>query len=332
MRRRLLPAALAVLALATSAACTAGGSAPSAGASAVPVVRVAHVPSTLFAPLYVAEAKGYFKDEGLDVQLQKVKTGQDAVPLAGAGKVEVVAAGFSAGLFNAAAKGLNVKIAASMGASTGASPSPTTLEAAKKLVDSGELTRPEDLRGHKVAVAGGAGAAGGYQLAATLGQAGLGIDDVTVVNVAIPDMQGALANGAVSAAIAPAPFTTAMEEKGIGHPLAIPPQGTTASGAVFGGGFDATPAARKFLTALRKASADLQNGGAAREDVLAILAKATGQDIAVLRATSPYGWSPDLKPDEAQIAAQQATYAKAGLLDGAQRGAADLVASAAKDG
>lgn len=315
MRRRSLT--LGTLSVALTASVTGCGTHDGASAdpSAPTKVTVAHVPSTLFAPLYVAEAKGYFTQEGIEIALQKVKTGQDAVPLAGTGKVDVVAAGFSAGLFNAVAKGLDVKVAASMGASTGADPSPTTLEAAKKRVDSGELSRLQDLRGRKVAVAGGTGAAGGYQLDATLRQAGLGLADVTVVNVPIPDMQGALASGAVDAAMAPAPFTTAMEKQGVAHPLAVPPQGTTASGAVFGGAFDRGPAAAGFLAALRRGAADLQGEGATREENLRILAEATGQDIAVLRTTPPYGWTPDLRPDKAQLAAMQHTYREAGLLE-----------------
>ncbi|MFD7029262.1 ABC transporter substrate-binding protein [Streptomyces sp. NPDC059917] len=316
MRRRGLP----LLALTTVTALLAATAAcqRASPAAAGPVrVRVAHVPSTLFAPLYVAEAKGYFEDAGLAVELNKVKTGQDAVPLAGTGKVDAVAAGFSAGLFNAMAKGVEVKVAASMGGSTGAHPSPTTLEGSRLLADSGELTRPEDLRGRKVAVAGGGGAAGGYQLDATLRSVGLTVKDVTVVNVAIPDMKNALANGGVDAAMAPAPFTTAMEADGTAKPLAVPPPGTTASGLVLGSRFDGTPGAAKFLTALRRAAADLQGDGAKSEEVLAALSRATGQSIEVLRATPPYRWTPDLAPDADQLTAQQRAYDTAGLLESA---------------
>ncbi|MFJ7205865.1 ABC transporter substrate-binding protein [Streptomyces sp. NPDC098789] len=331
MRRGLPVLALTTVSalLAATAACQRASPADAGAAGPVPV-KVAHVPSTLFAPLYVAEAKGYFKDAGLAVELNKVKTGQDAVPLAGTGKVDAVAAGFSAGLFNAMAKGVEVKVAASMGGSTGEHPSPTTLEVSRRLADSGELARPEDLRGRKVAVAGGGGAAGGYQLAATLRQAGLTVKDVTVVNVAIPDMKNALANGGVDAAMAPAPFTTAMEADGTAKALAVPPRGTTASGLVLGSAFDGTPGAAKFLTALRRAAADLQGDGAKSEEVLAALSRATGQSVEVLRATPPYRWTPDLAPDTAELTAQQQAYATAGLLDSAPLPADRLVADSAR--
>lgn len=324
----LLAAVVAVSVVATTASCLNTREAPRSGSGPVRV-KVAHVPSTLFAPLYVADAKGYFQDEGLEVELSQVKTGQDAVPLAASGKVDAVAAGFSAGLFNAMAMGLNVKVAASMGASTGATPSPTTLEVRGSLAESGEVSRPEDLRGRKVAVAGGVSAAGGYQLDATLHQAGLSVKDVTVVNVSFPDMKTALASGGVDAAMVPAPFSTAMEQDGTARQLAVPPRGTTASGLVIGGGFDDKPASRGFLAALRKAAADLQGAGAGSEEHLAILAKATGQSVDVLRATPAYAWDPALAPDRAQLTAQQRTYHSAGLLEVDPLPADRLIATAA---
>ncbi|MFE0104637.1 ABC transporter substrate-binding protein [Streptomyces sp. NPDC059009] len=280
------------------------------------MVRIAHLPSTLFAPLYLADAKGYFKQEGITVELQKVKSGQDAVPLAAAGKIDAVVAGFSAGLFNGVAKGLGVKVLASMGAATGETPSPTALEVAKRLLDSKDVDDPADLRGRKIAVAGGAGAAGGYQLAETLRASGLGLKDVRVVNVAVPDMKAALADGGVDAAVVPAPFTTAMEQGGVAEPVAVPPRGTTATGVIVGDGFAAGPAAGKLLAALRKAAADLQGRGRTSEETLTVLARATGQQVDVLRRTPAYEWDPRLAPNTGQLKKMQAAYREAGLLRG----------------
>ncbi|MFI9507832.1 ABC transporter substrate-binding protein [Nocardia sp. NPDC052566] len=279
-------------------------------------VTVAHVPSTLFAPLYVAQAKGYFAEEGIDVDLQTIKAGQDAVPLAAAGKVDVVVAGFSAGLFNAVHSGLSLKVVGSMGIATGdPKASPTALEVSKKLVDAGEVRSVTDLRGRKVAVSGGPAAAGGYQLATVLAQSGLSLRDVQIVNIAIPDQRTALANGGVDAALAPAPFTTKMEQAGVAVPLAVPADGTSATGVIFGGRFAESDAAQPFFHALQRASRDLQGAAATSPENLTILAKATGQDLAVLESVPSYRWRPDLSPDTAQLTAQQQIYRDAGLLD-----------------
>ncbi|MGG2460721.1 ABC transporter substrate-binding protein [Streptomyces sp. RGM 3693] len=323
MRRLRLPLLLVAVLGLLVAACQSSGAGP--GGPGGSTIRVAHVPSTLFAPLYLADAKGYFKAAGLTVTLQTVKNGQDAVPLAATGQVEAVVAGFSAGLFNGVAKGLGVKVAASMGAATGAHPSPSSLEVASRLLDAGTVRTPADLRGRKIAVSGGPGAAGGYQLAAILRGSGLTLKDVTVVNVAIPDMRTALANGGADAALPPAPFSTLMEEAGTARPLAVPPKGTVASGVVLGARFAGQPAARKFLAALRRAAADLQGAGRTSDENVAILAKATGQRPSVLRHSPPYQWDPELRPNGGQLMAQQAAYRQAGLLSGRTLTAGDLV-------
>lgn len=304
------------------AACDGGDNKDTA---APETVRVAHMPSTIFAPLYLADARGYFKQEGIKVDLQKVKSGQDAMPLAASGKLDAVVAGFSAGLFNAVSKGLEVKVAASMGASTGGTLSPTALEVSKRLLESKEVKEPADLRGRKIAVAGGSGAAGGYQLAATLRASGLTLKDVKVVNLSAPDMKAALADGGVDAALAPAPFTTAMEQGGVAEPVAVPPKGTSATGVIFGKEFAGKPVADKFLTALRKAAADLQGTGAKSDDTLRILAEATGQKLDVLRKTPPYQWDPQLTPDTKQLEQMQEVYRDTGLLTGSPVKVHDLI-------
>lgn len=310
MKRRLIVPAIVALLLA-AAGCGGGSTAADDG-----TVVVAQVSSTLFAPLYVAQAKGYFKQAGLKVQLQNVKAGQDAVPLAASGKVDAVVAGFSAGMFNALHSGLDIKIVGSMGASTGdPKASPTALEVSKKLFDSGKIKSLRDLRGRKVALSGGLGAAGGYQLAAVLRPAGLSIKDIQPVNLGFPDMEAAIANGSVDAALPPAPFTIKMERSGVAVALGVPPKGTVASGVIYGGQFVGKPSARKFFSAMVKAAADLAGPGAKSPEILGILAKATGQDLAVLKEIPSYTWSANLAPDTNQLQAQQDAYLKAGLLD-----------------
>src|SRR5699024_11863145 len=92
-----------------------GGAAAGDGGGEPQEVTVGIVQLPIFAPTYVAEAKGYFEDEGLDVNLENVKSGQDAIPLAASGQIDVVAAGFAAGFFSAIDTGLEVTVVGSMG-------------------------------------------------------------------------------------------------------------------------------------------------------------------------------------------------------------------------
>ena len=314
MKRSFVAVYGALTVIATASAC-GNGSGDEADGS-VTEITVAHVPSTLFAPLYIAQANGYFADEDLEVSLQTIQAGQDAVPLAASGQVDVVVAGFSAGLFSAVNTGLDVKVVGSMGISTGdPDASPTALEVSTALVDSGEIQTVADLEGRKIGVSGGPGAAGGYQLDVMLREAGLTIGDVETVNLSFPDMEAAIANGSVAAAVPPAPFTTKMEQSGVAVPLAVPPAGTVATGVIYGGAFADSDAAQPFFDALARAAGELQGDAAKTDENLQILAEATGQDIAVLEEVPFYTWLPDLAPQLDQLEAQQQTYLDAGLFD-----------------
>src|SRR5690625_6405830 len=68
----------------------------------------------IFAPVFVADEKGYFEDRGLDVELEFVQTGQDAIPLLSSGQMDGLAAGFSAGVFSGLDEGLEFRIVGSM--------------------------------------------------------------------------------------------------------------------------------------------------------------------------------------------------------------------------
>ena len=94
------------------------------------------------------------------------------------GKLDVMVAGFSAGMFNALDSGLKFEIVGSMGISTGdPAKSPTALEVSK----ASGITDIKGLKGKKIAAAGGPGATGGYLLAQVLESADLTLKDVEVV-------------------------------------------------------------------------------------------------------------------------------------------------------
>lgn len=288
-----------------------GGSSDDSGSSSEgpSEITVAHLPSALFAPLYVADARGYFEDEGLTVNLEAIKSGQDGVPLLASGELDAMVAGFSAGMFNALDSGLEFKIVGSMGISTGdPENSPTALEAST----ASGITEIADLKGKKVAAAGGPGATGGYLLAQVLAETDLTLKDVEVVNLGNPDMEAALQNGSVDAALASAPFTTNIELNGVGTPIGVPKKGTTGTGVMFGPEFTDTEAAKKFFTALAKGAKDLQGDISSDQEILQIIADATGQDVAVLAETPFYTWLPDLAPQPDQLEAMQEVWMDSG--------------------
>src|SRR5947209_17902603 len=69
-------------------------------------VTVGVTMSTSDAPIYIAERKGFFRDEGLDVKIINFRSAADMVAPLGAGQIDAGAGSASAGLYNAVARGI----------------------------------------------------------------------------------------------------------------------------------------------------------------------------------------------------------------------------------
>ncbi|ASK66052.1 nitrate ABC transporter substrate-binding protein [Brachybacterium avium] len=319
MRRRTLLSLASATALGGAlAACgpaVTGEDADADGGSASGTVRVGHVPSSLFAPLYVADAMGFFEDAGITVELTPLKSGQDGIPMLANDQLDVMIAGFSAGMFNALDQGLAFKVVGSMGISPGdPENSPTALEVSQALIDDGSVSSVEDLAGRTIGVAGGAGATGGYLLAAMLEEGGLSLSDVEISNLSTPDQEPALTNGSIDAATPSAPFSTAMEEAGVASPLAVPAKGTTGTGVLYSETFLGAELAQAFFTALAQGSQELSDDGTQTDEVYQILADTLGQEIEVLKSAPMYSYLPDLAPQPEQLTNMQAVWIEAGQI------------------
>ena len=85
----------------------------SAAAGAAPVtVRVGIAQAASDAPFFIADKKGYFAEEGIRVDYTVLT---DMVPSLATGQLDVGGVSNSAGLFNAAARGLDIRIVADKG-------------------------------------------------------------------------------------------------------------------------------------------------------------------------------------------------------------------------
>ncbi|MBI3941990.1 MAG: ABC transporter substrate-binding protein [Chloroflexi bacterium] len=200
-----------IAAVATTAA-PAATNVPQATPGGMAKVRMGYVPVTLYAPLYVAIEKGYFKEQGMEVALTPLVGGSDSVVQLAAGNFDVAAGGVGAGLLNAAARGIDFKMVA--GLHSEKPPMASPLVVSKKRFDSGELTKIADLKGKKLAI-NAKGAATEYWLASALQKGGLTFKDVSVVGLAFSDVPAALENGSLDGAILGEPLVTQAEDKGL---------------------------------------------------------------------------------------------------------------------
>lgn len=182
-------------------------------------VRVAYVPIMKFAPLYVAAERGLFDALGLDVEINRVASGTEAIAFLTEGQIDVGGIAIVTSLWNGWNQGLNIRVIAPGGLEPFEN-SPTKLMVRAELHESGAVTTIADLRGRTVAVAGGPGSGGEYLAAKALERAGLTIRDVNLINVANPDMPASFEGGAIDAGILGSPYAQQVQEAGFGVELA----------------------------------------------------------------------------------------------------------------
>lgn len=280
-------------------------------------VRAAVPNVTSFAPVFVAESRGYYADEGIELVIEPVQAGQDAIALLSNGQLDVGVAGFSAGMFNAIDSGLGLRVVGSMNTFPEEIPPegpPNALMIRSDLMGEDGAVDVAGLAGSSIAVGGGEGAAGAYSADVQLRQHGLSLTDMTVEDLSFGDMQAAMETGAVDLALASAPFPTAMEDAGVAKVLSTPPPGHGITGILYGEHFVDTEAAVGFFTATARAADDLMNEGKTDEIVETI---ATGIDLdeETVRESPMWAYSPGLGVDEEQLTDMESVFQTLGVLD-----------------
>jgi ABC-type nitrate/sulfonate/bicarbonate transport system substrate-binding protein len=142
----------------------------------------------------VAKAKGFFKDEGLDAEVTVFTTGATATEAFRAGRGDFISAGDLPSI--AMWKTGNVVGLAPLSSDTDIF----------GIVGKSNIGSPADLRGRKVATR--MGSTGEFLLYRYLASGGVAPSEVTIVDLAPPDMVLALVHGDIDAFAWLAPFTT----------------------------------------------------------------------------------------------------------------------------
>jgi NitT/TauT family transport system substrate-binding protein len=251
----------------------------------------------IFAPLFVAQERSYFAEEGLDVQLIPVQGGSDSVVQLAAGNFDAAVGGAGAGLFNAASRGVKFTIVAPMHQER--PPLTTPLVISAKRAD--EIKTVADLKGKKVAI-NATGAATEYWLAQALQKAGLTMDDIQLTTLAFRDVPAALDNGSLDAAMLGEPLVTINEDKGLVKVLAEDFINGFSSTFVYMGEplLKGNPkAARGFMRAYLRACRDLQ-GDYMSKEIATIIEKYTQvpADVTLRSSTPQYDPNGTIKLDD----------------------------------
>jgi NitT/TauT family transport system substrate-binding protein len=182
-------------------------------AQTLDVVNVAVGPGSLtFTPIYLADRLGFFKAEGLDIHFVTIDSAALEVAPLSVGQIDVGGGAISAGLYNAVARGLDVRIVADLG-SDPKGYGFDQLVVRKALVTSGAYKAVKDLKGKTFGITG-RGISTGATVNALLQTAGLTYNDVKIQVMPVSDQLAALASGAIDASVMPEPGPTEAEHDG----------------------------------------------------------------------------------------------------------------------
>jgi NitT/TauT family transport system substrate-binding protein len=332
---------------------TVVASAPAAVAPASPpaaprepeVVKMADTLAFVSAPLMIAVEKGFFQEQGIDPQIEVTAGGADVIPQLATGEIDVTHGGISPAMFNAIARGIEVRVIGPMNIIPQGTGS-TQLLIRKEAADRGEIRSPADLRGKRIAV-NTSGSLVSWQLDKVLEREGLSIADVDRVILPFPDMVPALANGSIDGAMIIEPFLSRSVNDGIASALVTrtTPGAMTTSLIASGKWLQERPdLARRYTVAMMKAIRDIQGTpkGVAdperlfRPENVAIYQKYINMPEAFLRAQIPNTYDPDLETPVDMLMEHQAWFQRGGQLTyaellPAERVVDDSFARAARD-
>jgi NitT/TauT family transport system substrate-binding protein len=319
-QRRHLTAGAAAL-----AAIWASGMQPALAASLAEVrIGVNNVVSD--APFFIANKKGYFTEQGIKVVFVPFDAGPKMIAPLGTGQLDVAAGAMSAGLFNAAARDINIKVVADKG-STPPQYDYMPILVRKALVDSGKVKSYKDLKGLKVAEAGKGGSPGS-KLNEALKSAGLSYKDTEHEYIGYPQHVAALMNGAVDASVTTEPSATQAIERGAAVRLsnADPYPNQQVAVLLYGGDFikKQPQLAQKFMMAYLKgarfyndALKDGKFAGPNAAEVIAILVQDSNvKDATLYKKMTPNGIHPDGKLNEESLARDYQFYKEQKYVDG----------------
>ena len=183
----------------------------------VPVLRTITVAGQInmgAACVFVAEAQGYFKDEGLTLSYQDLGSPENAVMATVSGSADVGLCGVTAGFFNLATKdGLKLIASSSMEKKGYQNVGVLATNAAYD----GGLKSFKDLAGKRVGLTTTGGPAH-YDLAVIAEKSGIDLDKITVVPLqSVPNLVAAFKGGQIDAMLQSPPVPRQIEAQGIGH-------------------------------------------------------------------------------------------------------------------
>jgi len=271
------------------------------GWAATEKVKVGYSPVVSTAGIFIAQDRGYFKELGLDVEL--VPFNSSSAPmniLLAKGTLDVGAGNITAGLFNADNAGARIRIVADKG-HVEKNHSYLALLVRADHVASGRYKSLKDLKGFKFGLTALGGVSQEIATERFLKAGGLTLKDIQFEKMSYAEMNLALKNRSLDAAVQLEPFVTHAATSGTARMIAplydVYPDQVSAAlfySDAFAGRKDA---AVRFLAAYLKGVRDYRaamSGGRNRKEIVSILKRYTSIDSdEVWEKMIPVGLDPE---------------------------------------
>lgn len=193
---------------AASASTAARSTAASPAASGTIKVPIGYSGALSDMPIMIAVQKGYFREQGLDVELNRINSIQGMTAPLATGQLLVGAGGITASIFNAISRDVPLTIVADRNYVpkdyTG-----TGWAVRTEVLDNGAIKTPKDLKGRAVVI-GARGGTAETEMDVMLREAGLTLKDLDLKEVSFPDQVAAFANKNIDVAYTFEPYITTM--------------------------------------------------------------------------------------------------------------------------
>ncbi len=248
------------------------------------------------AAYYIAVAKGYFEREGIKVEPGDVRSALDTIAPLATGQLDVSMGAATAGFFNAAHQGFDLRVVAAMGIQ---GPVMSTQPLVRKaLWDDGTIRSAKDLRGRKVAI-NAPGDITEFFLTLMAEKYGLSLKDINVTPLAFAEQLAAFRNGAIDAGFLPEPVASAARLSGsvaLNEADAGIGEGTITTFMFASTRFmhERPKVALAFMRAMLRGARDAQGPYLKDPAIAASIAQQTGLKVEAIQRSVPYVIDPDL--------------------------------------
>jgi len=276
------------------------------------------------APFELGFRRGYFTQQGFDVQTVLIPTGAEALQAIATNQAQFGPTSPSAAVFNAINRGIDLRLVADADHLEGAAD--TTLSIMVRADLASSVKSMADLKGKNVAVGGAPGSVGDFFIARAAQKDGITPDDMQLSYLSLGDISAALANGKVDAAMLTEPIVTQLKAQGIASVLypggAIIP-GSHLAVFCYSAPFAAQPeAATRFMIALLQGIRDYDDAffhNIEKEAAIDTLVQYLSlKDRSVWENATPSKLDTNGKINVDDLRTQEAFYAQRGQLQGGQ--------------